>query len=632
MAAGFLTLVLTSQVIRRLNDLGHGYLWAAYFPIFFPRLAITIGQLPWFLLHWKIFSPAFDLFGGYGLFRYVYIAGTVWIVYFLACLMSVKSAELGAHTSVSENMGDMNYGRSAFITPGKVALAALAIILAALNVHKANHPFEYYRYRMVVTVETPEGLKTGSAVRQGNFEEGSGRPASWAVGEAVMVDLGFRGVLFAQIDNSNIGDGVSYTAKRDLSGFGKKDTPVGTRWVLSPEDYPELVMFTDVSNPKTMQRLLERSGNSWGREPVKITDHFEEMFGAGVKLKEITLEITDSDVTTVIEKKLPWLSCGSQEKNYTHGQIFDSGSFKRQPRGYYLEKMKSSKKEAETPACIAFHEQWAAYDRKKFQDDLQHWRQLADSGNAEGQFETGNLIAKGDGHDIKPNRAEAVKWYIAAANQDYQDAQAKLAGAYISKYEGVEVNWQEAYFWANLAFLGTGGHAANNLSGVLDLAPSHITPEQMAAVELRVVQWKPVRAPDAAAPVADIPLLSEKLFGAAYEGRGGEIIKLLVDRGADVNVKNSGGMTPLMMASTKGNVDVVNALLEKGADINARDSHKRTALFMAARGGHGNVAKILLDKGIDVTAVDKDGHTAQQEAKNSNQPGVMTLIDGYLKK
>jgi uncharacterized protein len=49
---------------------------------------------------------------------------------------------------------------------------------------------------------------------------------------------------------------------------------------------------------------------------------------------------------------------------------------------------------------------------------------------------------------------------------------------------------------------------------------------------------------------------------------------------ADVNAKDSGGITVLMVASGVGLLDMVQALIEKGADVNAKDQTGVTALMM----------------------------------------------------
>jgi|AntRauTorcE11897_2_1112592.scaffolds.fasta_scaffold02754_1 hypothetical protein len=58
-----------------------------------------------------------------------------------------------------------------------------------------------YHYKVIVSVETPEGIVTGSAVREVSFSDGirlsESGPSIRPKGEAVVVDLGDRGVLFA---------------------------------------------------------------------------------------------------------------------------------------------------------------------------------------------------------------------------------------------------------------------------------------------------------------------------------------------------------------------------------------------------------------------------------------------------
>ncbi len=80
-----------------------------------------------------------------------------------------------------------------------------------------------WRYRMTVTVETPEGLKTGSAVREivaikvhGTKVSGSAKVSK---GEAVVVDLGKRGVLFALITGGKFGPDYGHSIVFDAFRF-----------------------------------------------------------------------------------------------------------------------------------------------------------------------------------------------------------------------------------------------------------------------------------------------------------------------------------------------------------------------------------------------------------------------------
>lgn len=73
----------------------------------------------------------------------------------------------------------------------------------------------------------------------------------------------------------------------------------------------------------------------------------------------------------------------------------------------------------------------------------------------------------------------------------------------------------------------------------------------------------------------------ESLLGAASSFRNIEIIKHLIENGADVNFKNkSFGFTPLIRASQFANFDGVKILLENGADVNAKSTYGSTALNM----------------------------------------------------
>lgn len=76
-----------------------------------------------------------------------------------------------------------------------------------------------------------------------------------------------------------------------------------------------------------------------------------------------------------------------------------------------------------------------------------------------------------------------------------------------------------------------------------------------------------------------------------------EIVKLLVERGADVNDRNKSGWTPLMLAASEGHEPVVSYLLSKGADPKAVDQKGTSALTIAALHGHAAVVGVLLKAG-----------------------------------
>jgi hypothetical protein len=134
-------------------------------------------------------------------------------------------------------------------------------------------------------------------------------------GEATVVDLGKRGLLFALLirdksrkDSYGPG-GYEYAAFSDLNEQARSDAngnedkriayfidslnrlkPSGD---ISPRNLSLMVRFRDVNDPRTVERI----------DPENLA----ASFGAGVWLKRATIEIVDEPLTTGIEKRLPWL-------------------------------------------------------------------------------------------------------------------------------------------------------------------------------------------------------------------------------------------------------------------------------------------------------------------------------------
>ncbi len=79
-----------------------------------------------------------------------------------------------------------------------------------------------------------------------------------------------------------------------------------------------------------------------------------------------------------------------------------------------------------------------------------------------------------------------------------------------------------------------------------------------------------------------------------------EVVKLLIDRGASIDAGTEIYGNPLQAASLNGHERITELLLDRGADVNARCGYYGNALGAASTMGHTSVVKLLLDKGVNV--------------------------------
>jgi len=93
---------------------------------------------------------------------------------------------------------------------------------------------------------------------------------------------------------------------------------------------------------------------------------------------------------------------------------------------------------------------------------------------------------------------------------------------------------------------------------------------------------------------------AEHLHHAAANGEI-ERVKLLISEGADVNVKNNDGQTPLHYAARKGHKEIVELLLAHGADVNIGADYNRTAAEFAMQSNHREIVQLLVSKGADIS-------------------------------
>lgn len=200
-----------------------------------------------------------------------------------------------------------------------ILLACLIMACGVVGVDKTPA----YRYRLTVEVETPEGLRSGSSVIevQTSLASSSSIASPGSVshrvrGEAVVVDLPDSRTLFALLRSDVDMDwasrvmfmlarqGVPDAEDPFLARFnnllklkGTIELPRTWQDVAHRNEesaYPMLVTFDDLDEPTSVDRV----------DPENLA----AKFGAGFSLKRITVELTDSKVSSGLRGRLKWLS------------------------------------------------------------------------------------------------------------------------------------------------------------------------------------------------------------------------------------------------------------------------------------------------------------------------------------
>ncbi|GAB4228756.1 MAG: hypothetical protein Tsb0021_06320 [Chlamydiales bacterium] len=134
------------------------------------------------------------------------------------------------------------------------------------------------------------------------------------------------------------------------------------------------------------------------------------------------------------------------------------------------------------------------------------------------------------------------------------------------------------------------GKRTNNLLKVGDVERVKLLLEKGAQINASVHEGKTV------------------IFDVAVNGNK-EILSFLVDNEADVNKVANDGTNPLIYASENGHVDCVTMLLPLVKNINHQDNYGLTAAHAAAREGHLDIIVLLKDHGLNLDIEDHEGRT-----------------------
>ena len=105
-----------------------------------------------------------------------------------------------------------------------------------------------------------------------------------------------------------------------------------------------------------------------------------------------------------------------------------------------------------------------------------------------------------------------------------------------------------------------------------------------------------------------------------------DMVKVLLDKGADLSVATNEGFTPLMFAVQNNNLDMVKVLLDKGADLSAANNQGFTPLMFAVLRNNLDMVKVLLDKGADLSVATNEGFTPLMFAVQNNNLDMVNFL------
>lgn len=153
--------------------------------------------------------------------------------------------------------------------------------------------------------------------------------------------------------------------------------------------------------------------------------------------------------------------------------------------------------------------------------------------------------------------------------------------------------------------------------------------EELFKLNLRTVSLDEVREllEQGAYPNAKFPgmigMLSSPIHAAVQCNRP-DIVKLLIEYGADYNEKESDGKTPLHWACYRNYTEVVEVLINSGADVRARTDVGTTPLHLVRS---AEAARLLLENGANPNVVDRWGKTPYSIARQRRDTNVMKVLE-----
>eukprot|EP00756_Hemistasia_phaeocysticola_P060802 Hpha_TRINITY_DN4336_c0_g1::TRINITY_DN4336_c0_g1_i1::g.49991::m.49991/K21440/ANKRD50; ankyrin repeat domain-containing protein 50 len=114
-------------------------------------------------------------------------------------------------------------------------------------------------------------------------------------------------------------------------------------------------------------------------------------------------------------------------------------------------------------------------------------------------------------------------------------------------------------------------------------------------------------------------------IAAVAEGTA-DVLRVLIDNGANINKAGKGGCTPCIIAAAEGKADILRLLIDHGANVNKADKDGRTPCIAATTRGKVIALKLLIEQGADVNRADRRGRTPCTEAIMRGRKDILRLL------
>jgi ankyrin repeat protein len=250
------------------------------------------------------------------------------------------------------------------------------------------------------------------------------------------------------------------------------------------------------------------------------------------------------------------------------------------------------------------------YRQNLYPEALNWYKAAAAEGHSTSQVNVGYMVLNGQG--VSPSDNEAAQWFRKAADQGDPWGQANLGYLYEYGRGGVPKSGEEAQKLYTLAADAGVEFARDRLRYLQEVDETPLTIAVKKGDLNAVRKSVDVNQQDRR---GETPLL------VAVRKTSVEMVKLLLDLGANPDQANKSGDFPLLVAVDLGNQDIVEDLVRGHANVNIADSKNNTPLSKAFSKQLPEIVSLLLEAGADVNKIAAHGGTAVHWAiPKSNTP------------